>query len=100
MNERSTRAGRAFMKVRLEVHLLGSDGGRTLTRDVEIPAPPSAGLVIVGDRWRVEVDRVSLLLERGEYHATCQPATVENGAIADLVRAFEIDGWRVVAANR
>jgi hypothetical protein len=87
------------MKVRLEVHVSGSDGDRTLIRNAELPAPPSVGLVIVGDRWQVEIERVTLLLERGEYQATCRPTTKESGAIADLVRVFEIDGWRAVAAK-
>jgi hypothetical protein len=87
------------MKVRLEVSLSGSDGERSLVRSVEMPAPPTAGLRVLGSGWNIEVAQVSFTPDTGEYRASCRAVSSESTPLADLVRIFEMDGWRATAAK-
>jgi hypothetical protein len=85
-----------IMKVRLEVKLSGLDREQDLIRDLEMPAPPSAGLHVVGRGWRVEIERVSFMAESAEYRARCVAVRDDTKSIADLIRPLEIEDWRAV----
>lgn len=87
------------MKVRFECNLSARDGERSVVRSVDMVAPPSVGLHVVGRGWDVEVERVSLVADSGEYRVSCATVRDEQKEIADLVRTFEIEGWRAAAAK-
>lgn len=82
------------MKVKLEAKIPRDDGEQTVVRSIDMPAPPSIGLRIVGLGWKVEVERIAFVVDGGEYRASCRVVGKEKRPMGELLRIFEMDGWR------
>ena len=86
------------MKTRFQIKLQARDGSRALVRTVDTAAAPVVGLSVVGRGWSATVESVALLIDSGEYRASCKPLEDGDAALVDLMRPFLIDDWRESAS--